>query len=97
MCSQLRLCLGLDGFKGFPWIEQLAATTERRAPVHVVGSTNVCAALAYSNHRSIASHVDGILAKILDDVRFGRAFIFLRSAPHSQLAIVCAGRGCIAV
>ena len=61
-------------------MEQLAGIAEHGAPVHVAGDTDVSAALAYSNHRSIASHVVSILAKKIDDVRFGRAFIFPRSS-----------------
>jgi len=85
--------------KGFPGVEQLAAIAEDGAPVNVEGSTDISAALAYSNHRSVAPHSDSILAKIFDDVRFGRAFIFSaqRSAHHSRIAVVSAGRGCISV
>ena len=80
---------------GFPGVEQVAAVAERGAPVHIVGDTGVSAALAYSNHRSVAPHVDRIPAKSFDDVRFGRAFIFSRDAAHhipnlrlSPLAVV---------
>ena len=66
--------------KGFPGVEQLAAIAERGAPVHVAGDTDVNAALAYSNHRRIAAHVDSILANKIDDLRFGRTFMFLRSS-----------------
>ena len=69
--------------KGFPGVEQLAAIAEDGAPVNVEGSTDISAALAYSNHRSVAPHSDSILAKIFDDVRFGRAFIFPRSEAHT--------------
>ena len=57
-------------------MEKMAAIAERGAPVHAAGDTGVSVALAYSNHRSIAPHVDSILAKKNYDVRFGRAFIF---------------------
>ena len=40
-------------------------------------------ALAYSNHRSVAPHSDIILAKLFDDVRFGRSIIFPRSEAHT--------------
>ena len=80
--------------KGFPGVGQLAAVAERGAPVHVVGNTDVGAALAYSNHRSVAPQVDSTLAK-KNDARFGRAFIFPRGAAHqipnlrlSPLAVV---------
>ena len=39
--------------RGFPRVE-LAAIAEHGAPVHVEGSTDIGAALAYSNHRSVA-------------------------------------------
>ena len=54
-------------------MDQLAAIAEHGAPVHVAGDTDVGAALAYSNHCSIAPHVDSILTKKIDDVRLGRA------------------------
>ena len=69
--------------KAFPRVEQLAAIAEHGAPVHVEGSTDIGAALAYSNHRSVAPHSDTILAKIFDDVRFGRAFMFPRIDAHT--------------
>ena len=69
--------------KGFPRVEQLAAIAEHGAPVHVEGSTDIGAALAYSNHRSVAPHSDIILAKIFDDVRFGRSIVFPRSEAHT--------------
>ena len=76
-------------------MEQLAAIAECGAPVYVADDTDVSTALAYLNHRSKAPHVDGILEKKNDDVRFGRAFIFPRSlAAHnlnlrlSPLAVV---------
>ena len=62
--------------KGFPRVAQLADIAEHGAPVHVDGSTDIGAALAYSNHRSVAPHSDIILAKLFDDVRFGRSIIF---------------------
>ena len=67
--------------KGFPRVEQLAAIAEHGAPVHVEGRADIGAALAYSNHRSVAPHSD-ILAKIFDDVRFGRSLIFQHSEAH---------------
>ena len=69
--------------KGFPRVEQLAAIAEHGAPVHVEGSTDIGAALAYSNHRSVAPHSDAIFAKIFDDVRFGRPIIFPHSEAHT--------------
>ena len=69
--------------KGFPRVEQLADIAEHGAPVHVDGSTDIGAALAYSNHRSVAPHSDIILAKLFDDVRFGRSIIFPRSEAHT--------------
>ena len=69
--------------KGFPKVEQLAAIAEHGAPVHVEGSMDIGAALAYSNHRSVSPHSDIILAKIFDDVRFGRSNIFPRSEAHT--------------
>ena len=69
--------------KGFPRVEQLAAIAEHGAPVHVEGSTDIGAALAYSNHRGVAPHSDIILAKIFDDVRFGRSSFFPRSEAHT--------------
>ena len=69
--------------RGFPRVAQLAAIAEHGAPVHVGGSTDIGAALAYSNHRSVAPHSDTILAKIFDDVRFGRSIIFPRSEAHT--------------
>ena len=81
--------------KGFPRVEQLADIAEHGAPVHVEWSTDIVAALAYSNHRSVAPHSDIIFAKIFDDVRLGRSIIFPRSEAHtipdlrlSQLAVV---------
>ena len=46
-------------------------------------STDINATLAYSNHRTVAPHSDIILAKIFDDVRFGRSIIFPRSEAHT--------------
>ena len=69
--------------KGFPRVEQLADIVEHGAPVHVKGSTDIGAALAYSNNRSVAPHSDAILAKIFDDVRFGRSIIIPRSEAHT--------------
>ena len=68
---------------GFPRVAQLAAIAEHGAPVHVDGSTDIGAALAYSNHRSVAPHSDIILAKLFDDIRFGRSIIFPRSEAHT--------------
>ena len=59
------------------------ADIEHGAPVHVQGSTDIGAASAYSNHRSVAPHSDAILAEIFDDVRFGRSIIFPRSEAHT--------------
>ena len=50
------------------------------APVEVDGVGNLKAALAYSNHRSIAPYSKQILRKVWDDVRFGRAFVFPRNS-----------------
>ena len=69
--------------KRYPRVEQLAAIAEHGAPVHVEGSTDIGAPLAYSNHRSVAPHSDIILAKIFDDVRFGRSTSFPRSKAHT--------------
>ena len=69
-----------------PRVAQLAAIAEHGTPVHVEGSTDIGAALAYSNHRSVAPHSDIILAKIFDDVRFGRSIIF-RAAKRTQSPI----------
>ena len=69
--------------RGFPRVAQLAAIAEHGAPVHVDGSTDIGAALAYSNHRSVAPHSVIILAKLFDDVRFGRSIIFPRSKAHT--------------
>ena len=66
-----------------PRVEQLAAIAEHGAPVHVVGSTDIVAAVACSNHRSVAPQSDVILAKIFDDVRFGRSITFPRSEAHT--------------
>ena len=52
-------------------------------PSTLEGSTDIGAALAYLNHRSVAPHSDIILAKIFDDVRFGRSIIFPRSEAHT--------------
>ena len=68
--------------KGFHRVEQLAAIAEHGGPVHVEGSTDIGAALAYSN-RSVAPHSDIILAKIFDDIRFGRSIIFPRTEAHT--------------
>ena len=62
--------------KGFPGVEQLAATAEYGAPAHVEETTDIGVALACSNYRSVAPYSDTILPKILDDVRFGRSCIF---------------------
>ena len=66
--------------KGFPRVEQFAAIAEHGAPVHVKGSTDIGAALAYSKR---SPTLDIILAKIFDDVRFGRSIIFPRSEAHT--------------
>ena len=73
--------------KGFPRVEQLVAIAEHGAPVHVEGGTDIGAALAYSNHRSVAPHSDIILAKIFDDVRVGRSIIFPRSEARTPSPI----------
>ena len=64
-------------------MEKLADIVKHGAPVHVEGSTDIGAALAYSNHRSVAPHSDAILAKIFDDVRFRRPIVFPRSGAHT--------------
>ena len=69
--------------KGLPRVAQLAAIAEHGAPIDVDGSTDIGAALAYSNHLSAAPHSDIILAKLFDDVRFGRSIIFPRSEAHT--------------
>ena len=69
--------------RGFPRVAQLAAIAEHGAPIDVDGSTDIGAALAYSNHLSAAPHSDIILAKVFDDVRFGRSVIFPRSEAHT--------------
>ena len=68
---------------GFPRVDQLAGITEHGAPVHVDGSTDIGAALAYSNHCSVAPHSDIILAKIFDDVRFWQSIYFPRSEAYT--------------
>ena len=62
--------------KGFPEIDQLVHIAEHGAPVHVDGVGDIGAALAYSNHSSVGAHVDRIVAKIAEDVKFGHAFVF---------------------
>ena len=42
--------------KGFSAVEQLAAIPEHGAPVYVEGDTDIGAALAFSNHSSVAPH-----------------------------------------
>ena len=69
--------------KGFPRVEQLADIAEHGAHVHIEGSTDIGAALAYSNHRRVAPHSEIIFAKIFDDVRFGRSIIFPCSEAHN--------------
>ena len=69
--AMIRFWLGR--MTGFPRVEQLTASAEHGAPVHVEGNTDIGAALPYSNHRRVAPHSDIILAKIFDDVRFGRS------------------------
>ena len=69
--------------KGFPRVEQLAAIAAHGAPVHVEGSTDIGAALAYSTHRSAAPQSHIIHVKIFDEVRFGRSIIFPRSEAHT--------------
>ena len=46
-----RIRFSFERKRGFPRVEQLAAFVEHGAPVHVEGSTDIGAALAYSNHR----------------------------------------------
>ena len=77
-------------------METFAAIAGRGPPVHVVKDTDVRAALAYSNHRSIAPHVDSTLANMFDHLRYGRALNFTRiSALHipilrmSTPAVLC--------
>ena len=72
--------------KGFPRVAQLADIAEHGAPVHVDGSTDIGAALAYSNHRSVAPHSDIILAKLFDDVRFADQ-LFFRAAKRTPSPI----------
>ena len=48
--------------RGFPRVAQLAAIAEHGAPVHIDGRTDIGAAIAYSNHHSVAPHSDVILA-----------------------------------
>ena len=47
------------------------------------GNTDIGAPLAYSNPLSVAPHSDIILAKIIDEVRFGRSIIFPRNEAHT--------------
>ena len=95
--ARIRFWFGRE--KGFPRVQQLAAIVEHGAPVHVEGSTDIGAPLAYSNHRSVAPHSDIILAKIFDDVRFWAINYFSpqRSAHHPRFAAVSAGRGGVSV
>ena len=79
--ARIRLWFGLK--KAFPRVEQLPDIVEHGAPVHVEGSADIGAALASSNRRSVAPHSDAILAKIFDDVRFGRPIIFPRSEAYT--------------
>ena len=74
--KEARIRFWLGRRKGSPRVAQLAAIAEHGAPVHVEGSTDIGAALEYSNHRSVAPHSDTVLAKIFRDVRFGRSLIF---------------------
>ena len=85
--------------KGFPRVEQVTAITEHGAPVHVEGNTDIGAAQAYSNHRSVDPHSDIILAKIFDDgtVWAIKYFSAQRSAHHSRFGVVSAGRGSVSV
>ena len=72
--------------KGFPRVAQLVVIAEHGAPVHFDGSTDIGAALAYSNHRSVAPHSDFILAKLFDDVRFADQ-LFFRAAKRTPSPI----------
>ena len=79
--------------KGFPRVFfQLAAISEHGASVHVEGSTDTGATLAYSNHRSVAPYSDIVLAKIFDDVRFGRSIIFRAAKTKRTPSPICGCR-----
>ena len=77
-----------------PWVEPLAAIAQHCAPVHVEGSTNVGAALAYTNLSQLNPTLyhpryDLPRRAVLSDIHLSAQ----RSAHHPRFAVVSAGRG----
>lgn len=64
--------------KEFPDIELLSQIVSQGAPVQVMGQGDLSAAVAYGNHSSSDRFSPHILAKIVEDVSMGRAFVFPR-------------------
>lgn len=64
----------------FEHIELLLEVVHSGAPVAVSGEGDITAALTYGNHSSAFRYSSDILAKIVDDVLMGRAFVFPRTA-----------------
>ena len=66
------------GIKRFPHAQQVAQIPSHGVPVRVNGVGDLKAALQYSNHSSIDQYTGHFVAKVAEDVRLRRAFIFPR-------------------
>ena len=74
----MRVLEWFGGVKRFPHAQQVAQILSHGVPVRVNGVGDLKAALQYSNHNSINQYTGHFVAKVAEDVRLGRAFIFPR-------------------
>ena len=72
----VRVLEWFGGVKRFPHAQQVAHILSHGVPVRVNGVGDLKAALQYSNHSSIDQYTGHFVAKVAEDVRLGRAFIF---------------------
>lgn len=70
------------GIKDFPLVDLLVQIVSFGAPVPVAEGGDLESALEYGNHRSALQHDAHILAKIREDVQYGRAFVFPYAAAY---------------
>ena len=74
----VRVLEWFGGIKRFPHSQQVAQILSYGVPVRVNGVGDLKAALQYSNHSSVDQYTGHFVAKVAEDVRLGRAFIFPR-------------------
>lgn len=83
--------------KGLPSVDLVVNIAVSRAVVPIEGTGNLTEELQYGNHGSAKPYTQEILQKVLDDVPFGRVFIFPKNVASSIKGVAGLPHGCSAV